>query len=101
MKKNSLVIYKNKPAILKDFDVDKIIIDLENETKKIREKDVCFLSEGVSSLDEVINATLPSCDIEEGIALLEGDEHSFFSIISSAMARSALFLIFVSSVKSF
>ena len=82
MKKNSLVIYKNKPAILKDFDVDKIIIDLENETKKIREKDVCFLSEGVSSLDEVINATLPSCDIEEGIALLEGDEHSFFSIIS-------------------
>lgn len=82
MKKNSLVLYKNKPAILKDFEGDKIIIDLGSETKKIREKDVCFLSEGVSSLDEVLNAKLPDSDIEEGIALLEGEEHSFFSIIS-------------------
>lgn len=82
MKKNSLVLYKQKPAILKDFEGDKIIIDLGNETKKIREKDVCFLSDGVSSLDDVLNAELPSCDIEEGIQLLEGDEHSFFSIVS-------------------
>ena len=82
MKKNSLVLYKNKPAILKDFDGDKIIVDLENETKKIREKDVCFLSEGVTSIDDVLNAVLPPCDIEEGIVLLEGEEHSFFSIVS-------------------
>ena len=82
MKKNSLVLYKNKPAILKDFEDDKIIVDLGNETKKIREKDVYFLTEGVSSLDDVLNATLPPCDIEEGVALLEGYEHSFFSIVS-------------------
>ena len=82
MKKNSLVLYKQKPAILKDFEGDKIIIDLEKETKKIREKDVCFLSEGVSSIDVVLKASLPPCDIEEGIALLEGEEHSFFSIVS-------------------
>ena len=82
MKKNSLVLYKQKPAILKDFEHDKIIIDLGNETKKIREKDVCFLSEEVNSLDDVLNAELPPCDIEEGIQLLEGEEHSFFSIVS-------------------
>ena len=82
MKKNSLVLYKNKPAILKDFEGDKIIVDLGNETKKIREKDVYFLTEGVSSLDDVLNAALPPCDIEEGVALLEGYEHSFFSIVS-------------------
>ena len=82
MKKNSLVLYKQKPAILKDFEHDKIIIDLGNETKKIREKDVCFLSEEVNSLDDVLNVELPPCDIEEGIQLLEGEEHSFFSIVS-------------------
>mgnify|MGYP000846574234 CR=1 FL=1 len=82
MEKNSLVLYKNKPAILKDFEDDKIIIELESETKKIREKDVCLLSEGVSSLNEVINVILPPCDVEAAIELLEGEEHSFFSIVS-------------------
>ncbi|MGP1437977.1 MAG: ribonuclease catalytic domain-containing protein [Treponema sp.] len=82
MKKNSLVLYKNKPAIIKDFEGEKIIIDLAAETKKIREKDVCFLSEEVSSLDSVLNASLPDSDLEEGIILLEGDKHSFSSIVS-------------------
>ncbi|MGP1415225.1 MAG: RNB domain-containing ribonuclease [Treponema sp.] len=82
MKKNSLVLYKNKPAVLKDFEGEKIVIDLGSETKKIREKDVCFLSEGVTNIDDVLNAILPACDLEEGILLLEGDKHSFFSIVS-------------------
>jgi len=83
MKKNDLLLYKNRPAILKDFDKDKIVIEMEGERKKIREKDAFLLAEDVgSSILDVLSATCPPCNFAEGIELLEGESHSFSSLAS-------------------
>lgn len=83
MKKNSILLYKNRPCVLKDFEKDKIVIELEGDVKKVREKDTLLLVEdAASSITEVLNAPLPACNFEEGIDLLEGEEHSFSSLVS-------------------
>jgi exoribonuclease-2 len=43
----SLVLYKNKPALLADRDTDRITLRLvDGETQKVREKDIALLHEG-------------------------------------------------------
>ena len=86
MKKNSVLLYKGKPCILKDFEKDKIIVELEEGDKKIREKDAILLVENVASstvsLKDILTAALPPFEVEEVIDLLEGEEHSFYELIS-------------------
>lgn len=55
MNKNSLVIYKSQPAIIKELDGDKYIITYGKQEQKVREKDVILLSEGpVTSIEKVL-----------------------------------------------
>ncbi len=67
MNKNSLVIYKNQPAVIKDIDGDKYIISYCSQPasptgkkavyseQKVREKDIILLNEGaVSSIEKVL-----------------------------------------------
>ena len=69
MTKNSLVLYKTQPAVIKDLDGDKYIITYCSQPatptgkkavyseQKVREKDVILLSEGpVASLEKVLAA---------------------------------------------
>ena len=69
MNKNSLVIYKTQPAVIKELDGDKYIISYCSQPatptgkkavyseQKVREKDVILLSEGpVISLEKVLSA---------------------------------------------
>ena len=69
MNKNSLVIYKTQPAVVKELDGDKYIITYCSQPatptgkkavyseQKVREKDVVLLAEGpVSSLEKVLAA---------------------------------------------
>lgn len=69
MTKNSLVIYKNQPAVIKEIDGDKYIITYCSQPasptgkkavyseQKVREKDVILLSEGpISSLEKVLDS---------------------------------------------
>ena len=70
MTKNSLVLYKNQPAVIKENGGDKYIISYCSQPatptgkkavyseQKVREKDVILLSDGpVSSLEKVLAAT--------------------------------------------
>lgn len=83
MTKNSIILYKNRPAVLKDFEKEKIIIELEDETKKVREKDaVLLVSDASSSIKEVLNAECPECDFEDVLDLLENGEYTFDSLVS-------------------
>ena len=57
MNKNSLVIYKTQPAVIKDLDGDKYIITYGKQEQKVREKDIILLCEGaVTSLEKVLAA---------------------------------------------
>ena len=69
MNKNSLVIYKSQPAVIKDLDGDKYIITYCSQPatatgkkavyseQKVREKDIILLCDGaVSSLEKVLAA---------------------------------------------
>lgn len=89
MKKNSVLLYKGKPCILKDFEKDKLVIELEDGNKKIREKDAILLIEDVSSptcctpsIKDILASKVPAFDVEEVIDLIEGEEHSFEELIS-------------------
>ena len=83
MNRRDVVLYKQRPAVVKDFEGDKILIELEGELKKIREKDVHLLVEDVaSSINEVLTATCPSISFEDVIDLLEGSYHSFDFLLS-------------------
>lgn len=86
MTKNSVLLYKGKPCILKDFEKDKIIIELEEGSKKVREKDAILLVENVPSstlsIKDVLKAHLPPFDVEDVIDLIEGEEHSLAELIS-------------------
>ncbi len=58
MTKNSLVLYKNQPAVVKETDGDKYIISYHNGEQKVREKDIIVLNEeSVSSIQKVLEAT--------------------------------------------
>ena len=57
MNKNSLVIYKSQPAVIKDLDGDKYIIMYGKQEQKVREKDIVLLCQGaVTSLEKVLAA---------------------------------------------
>ena len=105
MKKNSILLYKNRPCVLKDFEKDKIVIELEGEVKKVREKDALLLVEdAASSIAEVLNATLPACNFEEGVDLIEGEEHVFSSLVSlfwnSLQSMASFFILSLFCCKS-
>ena len=57
MTKNSLVLYKNQPAVIKETDGDKYIISYHNGEQKVREKDIILLCDkAVSSIEKVLDA---------------------------------------------
>ena len=57
MNKNSLVIYKTQPAVIKELDGDKYIIMYGKQEQKVREKDIVLLFDGaVTSLEKVLVA---------------------------------------------
>ena len=57
MTKNSLVLYNNQPAVIKETDGDKYIIAFHKGEQKVREKDVILLSDGpVTSLEKLLAA---------------------------------------------
>ena len=57
MTKNSLVLYKTQPAVIKETDGDKYIIAFHKGEQKVREKDVILLSDGpVTSLEKLLAA---------------------------------------------
>ena len=71
MTKNSLVIYKSQPAVIKELDGDKYIICFNNGEQKVREKDVILLSEGpVSSVQKVLSAAADDSLIQKYISSL-------------------------------
>lgn len=97
MKKNSLVLYKNAPAVVTDIDGEKFVIRFcvspATSTgkkavygeQKVREKDVCLLHEGpVSSLEKVLdyNDSSISSQILETYELLQSDESTATAKIS-------------------
>lgn len=83
MNRRDVVLYKQKPAVVKDFEGDKLIIELQGELKKIREKDATFLvGEAATSIKEVLDATCPPISFEDVIDLLEGNYHSFDFLVS-------------------
>jgi exoribonuclease-2 len=80
IKKNSLVAYKNKAALVKE-EGDKISISvLGGESLKVREKDIELLHPGplesLKELEFTEREYLPSGDIESSLELLEGSSVS-------------------------
>ena len=99
MDKSSLVLYKNQPAVITDFDQDKYVIRFCStpatstgkkavySEQKVRQKDVVLLHKGpVSSLDNVLsNAEKDFSDsIKETYELLLTDESTKSNSISLA-----------------
>ncbi len=78
MKKDTLVLYKNQPAIITAITDDKFEITLESGTKKVREKDIVLLHEGAcSELKKVLTASVPAADFSEAAAFFDGETPSF------------------------
>ena len=97
MTKNSLVLYKNSPAVVTDRDGDKYVIRFCTQPatstgkkavyaeQKVREKDVIQLHEGpVSSLEKVLAFTDEgiTAQIHETYELLQSDESTAAAEIS-------------------
>ena len=89
MQKNSLVLYKNQPAVITERDGEKFIIRFCTQPatptgkkavyseQKVREKDVVLLHQGpVSSLEKILeNAETDfTSQIKETYELLQSDE---------------------------
>ena len=97
MTKNSLVLYKNAPAVVTDRDGDKYVIRFCTQPatstgkkavyseQKVREKDVLLLHEGpVSSLEKLLafSDEAISAQIQETYELLQSDESTATAEIS-------------------
>lgn len=81
MDKGILVLYKNRPAVIKDYKDGKIEIELEEGIKKIREKDAAVLSRvPVKSLKEVLAASCPQADFSEALEFFENETPCFTEI---------------------
>jgi len=72
---NALIIYKTKPAVVKERSGDKYLITLaDGEKIKVREKDIEFLHPGpVSNPGAVMNQKINASVIREAWELLSGD----------------------------
>ncbi len=78
MKKDSLVLYKNQPAVVTAVLDDKFEITLQSGVKKVREKDILLLHEGVCpGLKKVLAASVPVVDFSEAAAFFDGESPSF------------------------
>ncbi len=75
MNKGALVLYKERPAVIKEMSLDKFEIELERGCKKVRQKDIVFFHEGpISSVSEALNAPLPDESIlNDAKDLFEGE----------------------------
>ncbi len=75
---NTLVIYKQMPALIKDIKSDKLVIELINgKIKKIREKDVLYLLKNVKSLKniELEQNIYENIDFDEILELLSEEDY--------------------------
>ena len=74
IREKSLVLYKNRPAVVSEMN-DKLTIVLSGgESIRVREKDVELLHPGPSPKPETIEEGEPEGDVEGARALLEGTE---------------------------
>ncbi len=78
MKTGSLVLYKTKLSLVISID-DKIGIEtVDGERLRVRPKDLILLHEGpLTNLHDVTNSTAEPLDLEEALALLDGQVVSF------------------------
>lgn len=85
MKLNSIVLYKGRPAIIKNLSDGKFEIETELGIKKVREKDFYVLSENnTQNLKTIINANCESADFSEISVFFEEGYASFFDIVELA-----------------
>lgn len=81
MNKGSLVLYKNRPAVVTDVQDGKIEIELENEIKRVRQKDVSVLTvKPVKNISEVLKAECPQADFSEAAEFFENEPPLFGEI---------------------
>lgn len=82
---NTLVLYKNNPAVITAVSSDKIDIDTPSGTKRVREKDYDPLgSAQVSSLKAVLSAKAPPADLAEAADFFTGEQPDFTAILELA-----------------
>ncbi|PIE97530.1 MAG: ribonuclease II [Treponema sp.] len=82
MQKGFVVLYKNKPAVIKESVADKIIIELQDGEKKVRNKDVEILSKfPVTNLKALLNATISEPDFSDVFEFFENEEPTFDEIV--------------------
>ncbi len=82
---NTLVLYKNNPAVITAVSSDKIDIDTPSGTKRVREKDYDPLgSAQVSSLKAVLSAKAPPADLAEAADFFAGEQPDFAAIMELA-----------------
>ncbi len=74
IREKSLVLYKNRPAVVAEIG-EKLTIALSGgETIRVREKDVELLHPGPSPKSEVVEGSAPEGDVEGAWSILEGSE---------------------------
>lgn len=77
-KEFSLVLFKQRPAVITGRDGDKYEISLQDDKKKVRDKDITLLHAGpVKSLGAVLSAALPETDMSEAAEFFAGETPVF------------------------
>ncbi|ULQ59691.1 RNB domain-containing ribonuclease [Brucepastera parasyntrophica] len=75
---HTLVLYKSRPAIVIGLDNDKIEIQLAEDVKKVRNKDIVFLHAGpVRNLQAVLSAELPPGEPSDALDFFENENPSY------------------------
>lgn len=78
---NSIVLYKNRPALITNISDGKFEIETEMGIKKVRGKDFCLLSKNnKQNLKTVLNAVCPPADFSEISDFFEDGSASFFEL---------------------
>lgn len=78
---NSIVLYKNRPALITNISDGKFEIETETGIKKVRGKDFCLLSKNnKQNLKTVLNAVCSPPDFSEILDFFEEGSASFFEL---------------------
>ncbi len=78
---NSIVLYKNRPAVIISMSGGKFEIETEAGIKKVREKDFVLLADNnKQNLKTILNSACPKADFEEAADFFETGFASFYEI---------------------
>ncbi|MGF7107562.1 ribonuclease catalytic domain-containing protein [Treponema pedis] len=81
MSANTIVLYKNRPAIIINKADGKFEIETESGIKKVREKDFFVLDENnTQNLKTVLNTECPEANFSEAAEFFENGEASFIEL---------------------